>query len=105
MKTEFPFVKEVTLKAKLVIQKVLESTTIGTNTENLVKFHKTQLQHENGKTEEISIKPKLKMMTVQSSLTTGKKITPMKKFEKKFKIELSGLLQLGLNVDPNQSIT
>ena len=80
MKTEFPFVKEVTLKAKLVIQKVLESTTIGTNTENLVKFHKTQLQHENGKTEEISIKPKLKMMTVQSNLTTGKKkITQMKK--------------------------
>ena len=84
MKTEFPFVKEVTLKAKLVIQKALEFMTIGTNTENLVKFHKTQLQHENGKTEEkISIKPKLKMMTVQSSLTTGKKITPMKKFEKK----------------------
>ena len=105
MKTEFPFAKEVTLKAKLVIQKVLESTTIGTNTENLVKFHKIQSQHENGKTEEISIKPKLKMMTVQSSLTTGKKITPMKKFKKKFKIELSGLLQLGLNVDPNRSIT
>ena len=83
MKTEFPFAKEVTLKAKLVIQKALEFMTIGTNTENLVKFHKTQLQHENGKTEEISIKPKLKMMTVQSSLTTGKKITPMKKFEKK----------------------
>ena len=73
MKTEFPFGKEVTLTAKLVIQKALESMTIGTNTGNLVKSHKTQSQHENVKTEKISIKPSLKMMTVQSSLTIGKK--------------------------------
>ena len=71
MKTEFPFAKEVTLKAKLVIQKALESMIIGTNIENLVKSHKTQSQHENVKTEEISIKPNLKMRTVQSSLTIG----------------------------------
>ena len=95
MKTVFPFAKEVTLKAKLVIQKALEFMTIGTNTENLVKFHKTQLQHENGKTEEISIKPKLKMMTVQSSLTTGKKITPMKKFEKNSKLNFQDFGSLG----------
>ena len=95
MKTVFPFAKEVTLKAKLVIQKALEFMTIGTNTENLVKFHKTQLQHENGKTEEISIKPKLKMMTVQSSLTTGKKITPMKKFEKNSKLNFQDFCSLG----------
>ena len=73
MKTEFPFAKEVTPKAKkLVIQKASESMTIGINTENLVKSHKTQSLLENVKTEEISIKTNLRMMTVLSSLIIGK---------------------------------